>query len=47
MLALGDTVLLPKPGQDKPHLWVLVVASPLTPTKIKIAFAQAQQEGQA
>ena len=24
MLALGDTVLLPKPGHDKPHLWVLV-----------------------
>ena len=26
MLALGDTVLLPKPGQDKPHLWVLLTA---------------------
>ncbi len=26
MLALGDTVLIPKPGQDKSHLWVLVTA---------------------
>ncbi len=26
MLAVGDTVLLPKPGQDKCHLWVLVTA---------------------
>ena len=26
MLALGDTVLIPKPGQDKSHLWALVTA---------------------
>ena len=26
MLALGDTVLIPKPGQDKSHLWVVVTA---------------------
>ncbi len=26
MLSLGDTVLIPKPGQDKSHLWVLVTA---------------------
>ncbi len=26
MLALGDTVLIPKPGQDKSHLWVLLTA---------------------
>ena len=26
MLALDDTVLIPKPGQDKSHLWVLVTA---------------------
>jgi len=26
MLALGDTVLIPKPGQEKSHLWVLVTA---------------------
>ncbi len=24
MLALGDTILLPKPGQETSHLWVLV-----------------------
>ena len=26
MLALGDTVLIPKPGQDNSHLWALVTA---------------------
>jgi len=26
MLALGSTVLIPKPGQDKSHLWVIVTA---------------------
>jgi len=26
MLALGHTVLIPKPGQDKSHLWVLLTA---------------------
>lgn len=24
MLGLGDSVLLPKPGQDIPHLWVIL-----------------------
>ena len=39
MLALGDTVLLPKPGQDKPHLWVLVTAvNPLTGDAIIVNF---------
>jgi hypothetical protein len=39
MLALGDTVLLPKPGQDKPHLWVLVTAvSPQTGDAIIVNF---------
>jgi hypothetical protein len=26
MLGLGDTVILPKPGLEKEHLWVLVTA---------------------
>jgi len=39
MLALGDTVLLPKPGQDKAHLWVLVTAvNPQTGDAIIVNF---------
>lgn len=39
MLALGDTVLLPKPAQDKPHLWVLVTAvNPQTGHAIIVNF---------
>ncbi len=26
MLNLGDTVMLPKPGQEKEHLWALITA---------------------
>ena len=75
MLALGDTVLMPKPGSDArftqlaslvaavnqgiaiqhdpldPALLTRVraglLASSLTPTKIKTAFTQAQQQGLA
>ena len=50
MLALGDTVLIPKPGQDKSHLWVLVTAvnpqsGEVIIAKIKTAFTQARQQG--
>ena len=39
MLALGDTVLLPKPGQGKPHLWVLLTAvNPETGDAIIVNF---------
>jgi len=39
MLALGDTVLLPKPGQNKSHLWVLVTAvNPQTGEAIIVNF---------
>jgi hypothetical protein len=39
MLALGDTVLLPKPGQDQSHLWVLVTAmNPQTGEAIIVNF---------
>jgi hypothetical protein len=27
MLTLGDTVMLPKPGQEKEHLWALITAA--------------------
>jgi hypothetical protein len=26
MLTIGDTVMLPKPGQEKEHLWALITA---------------------
>lgn len=39
MLALGDTVLLPKPGHDKRHLWVLVTGvNPQTGEAIIVNF---------
>ncbi len=39
MLHLGDTVLIPKPGQEKSHLWVLVTgADPQTGEVIIVNF---------
>jgi hypothetical protein len=39
MLAVGDTVLIPKPGHDKCHLWVLVTAeNPATGEVIIVNF---------
>jgi hypothetical protein len=39
MLTLGDTVLIPKPGHDKSHLWVLLTAvNPQTGEVIIVNF---------
>jgi hypothetical protein len=43
MLALGDTVLIPKPGQDTSHLWVLVTAvNPQSGEVIIVNFTTAR-----
>jgi hypothetical protein len=36
MLGLGDTIILPKPGLEKEHLWVLVTAPDSNGTVIMV-----------